>query len=123
MKLLLVENSPLLRDAIKDMLSGYENISIENVASTKNEAITFLDEMQYDLIIADIELNEGNGFDVVKHTMQDFYAFKPPTVVMLTNHGNSYYKKLAQKLNIKYFYDKSLDFESAIQSIVHESLN
>lgn len=122
MKLLLVEDSPILIDSITEMLSEYENITIENVATTKTEAIRFLDNKQYDLIIADIQLAEGNGFDVVQHTMQEVYAFKAPTVVMLTNQGNSYYKNLAKKLNIRYFYDKSMDFESAIQTIVHESL-
>jgi DNA-binding NarL/FixJ family response regulator len=123
MKLLLVEDSKLLITAITEMLMGYENIFVEDVATTRNEAINLLNQKQYDLIIADIELAEGNGFDVIKHTLQDLYAFKPPTVIMLTNHGNSYYKELAKLLNIKYFYDKSLDFEAAIQIIVYESLN
>ena len=123
MKLLLVEDSKLLREAISEMLSEYDNILVEDLATTRNEAINLLDKKQYDLIIADIELAEGNGFDVVKHTLQNSYHFKPPTVVMLTNHGNNYYRNLAKVLNIKYFYDKSLDFEAAIQTIVDESLN
>lgn len=122
MKILLVEDSKLLREAISDMLSGYENISIEDIATTKSEASRLLDKKQYDLVVADIELAEGNGFDVIKHTLQDSYAFKPPTVVMLTNHANRYYRNMASSLNIKYFYDKSMDFEAAIQSIVDESL-
>lgn len=122
MKILLVEDSKLLREAITDMLSSYDNIFIEDVATTKSEANRLLDQKQYDLVVADIELAEGNGFEVIKHTLQDSYAFKPPTVVMLTNHANKHYRNLAYSLNIKYFYDKSMDFETAIQAIVNESL-
>lgn len=122
MKILLVEDSKLLREAITEMLSGYDNIFIEDIATTKSEANRLLDNKQYDLVVADIELAEGNGFEVIKHTLQDSYAFKPPTVVMLTNHANRYYKNIANSLNIKYFYDKSMDFEAAIQTIVEESL-
>lgn len=122
MKILLVEDSKLLREAITDMLSEYQDISIEDIATTKSEASRLLDKKQYDLVVADIELAEGNGFDVIKHTLQTSYAFKPPTVVMLTNHANRYYRNMAKSLNIKYFYDKSMDFEAAIQAIVDESL-
>jgi DNA-binding NarL/FixJ family response regulator len=122
MKILLVEDSKLLRDAITEMLSDCDNICIEDVAATQSEATRLLDAKQYDLIVADIELAEGNGFDVVKHTQAKEYSFVPPTTVMLTNHANNYYRNLAKLLNIKYFFDKSMDFETAIQAIVDESV-
>lgn len=121
MKILLVEDSKLLREAITEMLSSCENICVEDVASTQIEAIKLLNSKPYDLIVADIELAEGNGFEVVKHTLQTTFPFAVPTTVMLTNHANHYYRNLAKSLNIKYFFDKSMDFETAIQAIVSES--
>lgn len=121
MKILLVEDSKLLREAITEMLSFCDDISIEDVATTQNEAIRLLDSKPYDLMVADIELAEGNGFEVVRHTLQQSFPFLVPTTVMLTNHANHYYRNLASSLNIKYFFDKSMDFEEAIQAIVQES--
>jgi DNA-binding NarL/FixJ family response regulator len=121
MNVLLVEDSRRLRQSIVEMLSDYSNIHINDVATTKDEATALLDKKQYDLIIADIELAQGNGLDVIKHTQESHYPFKSPVTVVLTNHTNTLYKRIAKNLNVKYFYDKSMDFEAAIQSIVNES--
>ncbi|MGZ8270066.1 MAG: response regulator [Methylophilus sp.] len=121
MDVLLIEDSLRLQRSIVEMLSDYTNIHIDDIARTKDEATALLDKKQYDLIIVDIELAQGNGLDVIKHTQQSHYAFTPPVVLVLTNHANNFYRKIANSLNVKYFYDKSMDFESAMQSIVDES--
>lgn len=121
MRVLLVEDSRLLRESIIEMLKVCEHVSIDDYATNKHDAISLLDSKQYDFMIADIELAQGNGFDVVKHTLSPDYAFKQPLTLMLTNHANGYYKSLARQLGVKYFYDKSMDFETAIQTIENES--
>jgi DNA-binding NarL/FixJ family response regulator len=123
MNVLLVEDSRLLRDALVEMLAASDDVRIEDYATNKDDAIMMLDRKQYDLVIADIELSEGNGFDVIKHTLRQDYAFAPPITLMLTNHSNIYYKKLASTLGIKYFFDKSMDFEAAIETIEQEAIN
>jgi DNA-binding NarL/FixJ family response regulator len=114
---LLVEDSKLLRDALAEMLADSGNIRIEDYATNRRDAIQLLDQKQYDLVIADIELAEGNGFDVIKHTLRQDYTYTPPIALMLTNHSNSYYKGLAKSLGVNYFFDKSMDFEAAIETI------
>jgi DNA-binding NarL/FixJ family response regulator len=121
MHVLLVEDSKLLRDAITEMLEGCEHVSIDAYATNKTDAIALLDEKKFDLIIADIELAEGNGFDVIKHTQKADYPFPTPITVMLTNHGNAYYKNMAKQIGVQYFYDKSMDFELAIETIEQEA--
>lgn len=100
-----------------DMLSTCPNVSIDDYAVNQQEAIELLDHKQYDLMIADIELAQGNGLNVIQHTLHDNYAFKKPLTVVLTNHTNGYYKSMARKLGVNYFFDKSMDFEVAIQTI------
>jgi DNA-binding NarL/FixJ family response regulator len=123
MNVLLVEDSRLLRDALVEMLAASDDVRIEDYATNKDDAIMMLDRKQYDLVIADIELAEGNGFDVIKHTLRQDYPFAPPITLMLTNHSNIYYKKLACTLGVKYFFDKSMDFEVAIETIEQEAIN
>ncbi len=105
MHILLIEDSRLLRESIIEMLTDCENLVVDDFATTKQSAISLLNEKQYDLMIADIELQEGNGFDVVRHTRSNEYGFRPPITVMLTNHTNNYFKRLAHQLEVKYFYD------------------
>lgn len=121
MQVLLVEDSPILRESIKEMLGGCQSVFIEEFAETEQQAIALLDKKQFDIMIVDIELAQGNGFEVVKHTRQSCYPYTPPKTVMLTNHNNKYYKKLAKLYGVEYFFDKSMQFEEAIETIEIES--
>ena len=40
---------------------------------------------------------------------------------MLTNHANAQYRRLAKDLGVKYFFDKSMDFDLAIETIELEA--
>lgn len=116
-KLLLVEDSALIRDVIVEMLHDCEQLAIKDIATTSDEAIDLLNSRQYDMIVVDIELAKGTGFDVVRHTQQEGYPYKMPDIVMLTNHGNSYYRNLARTMGIEHFFDKSLQFDECMEVI------
>ena len=115
-KILLVEDSPILREGINNMLAA-EEISIDDFAISQQEAISLLDNKQYDMMIVDIELTQGNGFEVVKHTLSKDYPYKPPVFIMLTNNAFKYYRDFARSLGIDYFFDKSMEFDLAIEKI------
>lgn len=115
--LLLVEDSALIRDVIVEMLHDCDQLAIKDIATTSDEAIELLNQHQYDMIVLDIELAKGTGFDVVRHTQKQEYPFKSPNIVMLTNHGNSYYRNLAQTMGVEYFFDKSLQFDECMDVI------
>ena len=121
MKMLLVEDSSLLREVLFEIISNLKNLSVEGMASTQTKAISLLKEKQFDILLLDIELSEGNGFEIIKHTKKPHYPFKPPIVMMLTNHANPHYRSLAKDLGVDYFFDKSMDFDMAIKAIELEA--
>ena len=121
MKMLLVEDSNLLREVLFDTINSLKNLSVEGMAATQSKAISLLNEMQFDILLIDIELAEGNGFEVVKHTRKQNYPFKSPILMVLTNHANSHYRSMAKDLGVHYFFDKSMDFDLAIEAIELEA--
>lgn len=121
MKVLLVEDSVLIRDTILEILSGAKELHIDAIAATEHKAIELLNTQQFDMLLVDIELAQGNGFEVIKHALKDNYAFKQPIFMMLTNHAHPQYRSLAKNLGVKYFFDKSMDFDLAIETIEHEA--
>jgi DNA-binding NarL/FixJ family response regulator len=121
MKVLLVEDSVLIRDALLEMLGGARNLIVGGIAATQNSAIALLNEQQFDMLLVDIELADGNGFEVIRHTQKANYPFKPPVLIMLTNHTNPQYRNLAKELAVNYFFDKSMDFDLAIETIEFEA--
>ncbi len=121
MKMLLVEDSTLLREVLFETISNLKNISIEGVAATQTKAISLLNEIQFDILLLDIELYDGNGFEVIKYTKQAHFPFKPPILMMLTNHTTPQYLSLAKDLGVHYYFDKSMQFDLAIQAIEFEA--
>jgi DNA-binding NarL/FixJ family response regulator len=121
MKVLLVEDSILIRNALIEILNSNGNLTVNGMAATQSSAINLLDEQQFDMLLVDIELAAGNGFEVIRHTQKANYPFKPPVLIMLTNHANTQYRKLAKELGVNYFFDKSMDFDLAIETIELEA--
>jgi DNA-binding NarL/FixJ family response regulator len=121
MKVLIVEDSALLREALMEILQGCPGLSFEGSASTQDEAISLLQEHPFDMLMVDIELVQGNGFEVIKATQLETYPFPKPLYVVLTNHAHSQYRELAKQLGVNYFFDKSMDFELAIETIEAEA--
>lgn len=121
MKVLLVEDSVLIRDTLIDILSGSNDLSIAGVAATQNNAIELIDKEHFDMLLVDIELSQGNGFEVIKHTLEKGYPYAQPVFVILTNHAHPQYRSLAKNLGVKYFFDKSMDFDLAIEMIEYEA--
>lgn len=122
MRVLLVEDSKLIGDTIIEMLVTCQNLEITNVATTCHQATSLLDQQPFDLMILDIALKEGNGFEVMRHVRQPDYPFRIPVTVMLTNHAHPHYRRMAAELGINYFFDKSIDFDQAINAIEFEAL-
>jgi DNA-binding NarL/FixJ family response regulator len=121
MRILLVEDSALISDALMEILSDDNNLVVDGIATTQNTAITLLEKQAFDMLLVDIELAQGNGFEVIRHTQKNSYQFKPPLLVVLTNHANTQYRKLAKELGVNYFFDKSMDFDLAIETIELEA--
>ena len=121
MKMLLVEDSTLLREILFETISSLKNLSVEGLAATQSSAISLLDQSQFDILLLDIELADGNGFEVIKHIQKLNYPFKVPIIFMLTNHAHPHYRKIAKELGVRYFFDKSMDFDLALKVIQQEA--
>ena len=121
MKVLLVEDSILIRNTLIEILDSASDLTVNGIAATQSSAISLLDEQQFDMVLVDIELAEGNGFEVIRHMKKENYPFKAPLLVMLTNHTNTQYRRIAKELGVNYFFDKSMDFDLAIETIELEA--
>ncbi|HEY8118249.1 MAG TPA: response regulator [Methylophilaceae bacterium] len=121
MRVLLVEDSILLGESIMESLEGCFGLQFDGVAAKQSEAIALLQQHPFDMLIVDIELAEGNGFEVLKATQVESYQFDRPVYIILTNHAYPQYRLLAKKLDVDYFFDKSMDFDLAIETIEDEA--
>jgi DNA-binding NarL/FixJ family response regulator len=120
MRVLLVEDSALLRETIMETLSSCEGLVFDGVAATQSEAFKILRDRPFDLLLVDIELAEGNGFEVIRMTQREDFPYPRPKYMILTNHAHVHYQQEAKALGVEYFFDKSMDFDKAIDTLERE---
>lgn len=121
MKMLLVEDSTLLREVLFETINSLNNVAVDGTADTQHKAIELLNEKPFDILLLDIELAQGNGFEVIRHIQKELYPFNQPVLMMLTNHAHPHYRSVAKSLGVHYFFDKSMDFDLAIEAIELEA--
>lgn len=64
-RLLLIDDEPNARDALRTLLAPYRDIEIVGEAGTLIDARLQLARSGYDLVLLDIQLRGGSGFDLV----------------------------------------------------------
>ena len=62
----IVEDEPLSRQYITALLKNMDEIDICGIATTQDEAVQMITELQPQLIFMDLELHTGTGFEVLK---------------------------------------------------------
>lgn len=83
-KILLVEDDVNIVVNLTEFLKS-EGYSVENV-SGQNEAMEIIKEKQFDIILLDISLKEGNGFALCKAIKMDYTI----PIIFLTASGDEY---------------------------------
>lgn len=119
---MLVEDSALIREALREALDSSDVACFDGFAATSTEAITTLRSRRFDMVVVDIELAHGTGFDILQDLNKPDFPYPPPISMVLTNHAYVIYRHRAQALGVKYFFDKSMHFDEAIEAIEKEAI-
>jgi len=108
MRLFLVEDSSLLGERLEAMLAALPGVEVIGRAGTAPAATAAILERRPDLVVLDIQLAQGSGFDVLRA----LHAQAPELhVVMLSNYSSDPYRQIAERFGAKAFFDKSREFE------------
>lgn len=101
----IVEDSPIIRWLLASTIeaSGAELVGHSADART---AIADLSVLKPDLILLDIRLKAGSGFDVLQ-ALQERHLLPGAIKAVLTNHANEEYEQLSFQLGADRFFDKS----------------
>jgi len=120
MEIFLVEDSEPVRERLQRMLSEVPGAHIGGHATQARAAIRDILEKKPDVVVLDLKLDEGSGFDVLKevHGREpgiDFY--------MLSNFASEPYRRYALRLGAIDFFDKSSEFERVRDVIAKRAAN
>jgi DNA-binding NarL/FixJ family response regulator len=108
MQVFLVEDSPMVRERLEALLAQVPGTEIVGRAAGASAAIRDILAKRPDLVVLDVQLAEGSGFDVLR----ELHARAPELpVVMLTNYSADPYRQIAERFGARAFFDKSKEFE------------
>jgi DNA-binding NarL/FixJ family response regulator len=119
MKIVIADDSILLRDRIKNLLKSINIKSELYEAKNGLEALDLILEVKPDLVILDIRMPEMNGIEVLKKIRKSQMLVK---ICILTNYSFPQYKLKCFEAGADYFLSKTDDFED-IEDVIADMLN
>jgi len=110
--ILLVEDSVLLAERLREELDTLENVEVVDVVSDESAAVAAVAANHIDVIVLDLQLKTGTGFGVLQRLGKD-----RPKIIVFTNYMLPEYQRLADSMGVEYFLNKSRDYERLPQLI------
>jgi len=108
MKLVIADDSSMMRERIKSQLSDFAEVFVAGEATTGLKAMEMVLEFDPDLIILDLHMPEMGGVEVLKRIKEAKLRTK---VCVLTNYSYPQYHDRCMALGADYFLSKSENFE------------
>lgn len=118
-KVFLVEDSPLVLERLTALLGAVPNTRIVGHAAGAEEAVRAILAAKPDVVVLDLKLAQGTGFDVLIE-LHD----KAPGIdlYMLSNFSSEPYRRQAERLGARGFFDKSIEFEHVRNAIAQRAV-
>jgi two-component system OmpR family response regulator len=113
----IVEDSAVVRQRLEETIDEIPQARILGHAETAADALTALNEVTPRVLIVDIQLREGSGFNVLK-SMRARNINWPPLVIVVTNYPREDYREISRKFGANYFLDKASEFDQVREAML-----
>lgn len=116
---LIADDHALVRAGIRALVEKIQGVTVVAEAGKGSEAKELITDLKPDLVLLDITMPDGNGFDVLLHVQKNF----PETrIIVLTVHEAGEYAIRALREGAAGFLPKSAastELEQAIQTVMN----
>lgn len=114
----LVEDSAPVRERLTAMLQAIPGARVVGHAATARAAVEDILAMRPDLVLCDLNLKQGTGFEVLRAIRE-----RAPEIdcYMLSNFATGPYRRLAAELGARDFFDKSTEFERVLDIVAQRA--
>jgi DNA-binding NarL/FixJ family response regulator len=116
-RVLLVEDSPLLRGRLENMISQHAAFKVTGLAAAEAEAVEKLDTVPYDVIVVDVELRPGSGIGVIRQARarnKDAKDGAHVWIIVLTNYDLPTVRERCMQAGADHFLDKMREIDQLI---------
>lgn len=118
LRVVLIEDSPRLRELIADMLGELDGIRVVGEASEEAAALRLLAEHSADLVIVDLELLAGSGFGVLRALACEPGRYGRPRAVVFSHHDHPQLRERCRQLGAERFFNKADQLDEMIDFLM-----
>lgn len=113
-KLIIVDDHPIVREGMKSLVAGTQDMTIVAETASGIEAIRFARQMPFSVMLLDITLNDKNGIEVLKQIKTE----KPDAnILIFSMHREDQYAIRALKAGASGYLSKQCSTSDLLQAI------
>lgn len=114
LKILIADDSDVMRDRLRELISEVPGMEIVGEAANGTEALAASKRLEPDVVILDIRMPGGNGID----TLRAIKGRRPaPVVIMLTAFPYPQHRQRCLEAGAEHFFDKSTEFNRVAEAL------
>jgi DNA-binding NarL/FixJ family response regulator len=117
LRVVLVEDSAMLRGMLCEMLAELDGVGVVAEAEDEAGALAALEAQRPDLAIIDLELRTGSGLGVLRQMQAEPERFGRPRAVVFSNYGHAPVRARCEQLGVERFFDKSFQLDELIDFV------
>lgn len=106
MRVLIVDESKLIRDWLRNLLLSIDGLEIVGVCADVRYALSAVREMRPQMLVIDIGPNVREGLDLMRSIKKEPDA---PLVIVFTNRPSDPYRAHCAEMGVDYFFDKAAE--------------
>ncbi|MGE5469688.1 MAG: response regulator transcription factor [Bacteroidota bacterium] len=117
LKVVLIEDSALLRQAIGNILGELAGVQVVGSAADEPSAIELLQVEQPNLAILDLQLRQGSGLGVLQEISRDPGRFGHPRAVVFSSHDQAVIRERCFALGVDCFFNKATQLDDLLDYV------
>lgn len=104
----IVEDSPAVMERLMEVVGDVPNAKVVGSADAVASALEGMRRSQPRVLILDIQLRGGSGFQILKHLRAS--SSRPEAVIVVTNHPSDDYRIASRECGADHFFEKASEF-------------
>lgn len=112
----MVEDSPAIRAILQQRLEEDPRFTVVGYADTAADAIAALQQHAPDVLVIDLHLRQGTGYDVLAF-LRATHVPSERQAIVLTNFASPAHRQRALALGASSFFDKSMQFDDMLDAL------
>ena len=118
-RVMIVEDHPVVRMGLKQLLLIEPNLAICGEAERVDEAIAMLDDARPQVVLVDLALPGTNGIELIRHLKKNWVGVK---IIVVSSYDQTIYGPIAIEAGADFYINKQEAVNQIVQTI-HSILN